>query len=193
MPKPAQPNKPSAEQRKLADQKWAQLEAQLDKEMQILGPSRDEVGRILYEMKLLLKKFGLNKGRRGRWQAVLRKHEIDRKTAENWIRMYQEKAGIPAHKLVVAAGRKSQQNGQKNTVNPTALGPDPWIEAAKEDEQDRSPEGRLAIECCFVLTLDEKRRFMDAVEKLGELRATQLMYQAVVSATKKTEVVGAGA
>lgn len=187
-PKKIKKPSPSAEQQKLADQRWAQLEAELDKEMLILGPSRDQVGGILYEMKLLLKKYGLNKGRRGRWQAVLRKHRIDRKTAENWIRLYQKKADIPADKMVVAATKESQQNGEKNTVEPTALGSkcdEPWIEAANEKmadgfSADEPATRRLPIECCFVLTLEQKRLFMKAVKDLGDLKATQRMYQAVV-------------
>src|ERR1035441_4449298 len=43
-------------------------------------------------------------------------------------------------------------------------------------------KGRLAVECVFVLTLREKRLFMKSVKRLGPSLATQLMYQAVVSA-----------
>jgi len=86
--------KPSANELKAADQHWSRLEAQLEKAMRHFGTSRVKVGHVLYEMKLWLKKWGLNKGRRGRWQAVCTKHELDRKTAENWIRAYQDSAHI---------------------------------------------------------------------------------------------------
>jgi len=56
--------KPSAGQRAAAEQQWAQLEAALDEEMKILGPSRLEVGHILYDMKRWLKQWGFLKGRR---------------------------------------------------------------------------------------------------------------------------------
>ena len=119
---------------------------------------------------------------------MLRKHKIDRKTAENWIRLYQEKAETPAHKMVVAAGPKPRQNGKKNTVKRTALDSDAWIEAAPEKKKDVSQEGRLPIECVFVLTSVEKQNFMDSVKQLGPLRATQVMYSAVVAAAGKSEI-----
>lgn len=187
MPKSAQPTKTSAAQQKF-DQKWAQLEAQLDKEMHVLVPARHKVGQVLYEMKLLLRKYGLNKGRRGRWQAVLRKYGIDRKTAENWVRMYQEKARIPASKMVVAAAKKSQQNRQKNTVKRTVIGPKAKVDAGPEKRMDVSSEQRLPVECVFVLTLAEKGKFMESVKQLGPLRATQVVYKAVVAATAGTEI-----
>lgn len=183
--KKSKKKKLSAEEITLADQQWAELEAALDREMLILAPSRIEAGRILYEMKRLLKRFGLNKGRRGRWQAVCDKHKIDRKSGENWIRLYQDYADIPADRMVVAPVKKPQQNGQKNTVEHTALlqvdGCKPDVDTADEENADKSPEGRMAVECVFCLTLDQKRLFMNAVQKLGPLRATQLMYQSVVS------------
>jgi hypothetical protein len=149
-------------------------------------------------MKSWLQKYGLNRGRRGRWQSVLRKNEIDRKTAENYIRLYQEEAGIPPHKYVVAPAKKSLQNSQKNTVRTTALDSVARDENSVEsdektvarvtaaddgDADKKGPEGRLPVGCIFVLTLGEKRKFMESVKQLGELRATQLMYSAVVSAT----------
>jgi transposase-like protein len=167
-----------------AEQDWAQLEAALDREMQILGPSREEAGRILYQMKRWLQKWGLNRqGRGGRWQKVCDRHEIDRKTAENWIRLYQRKAGIPAGQYVVAPGpapRKSQQNGGKNPVNATGMD-EAEIEVADNKNADSSHEGRIAVECVFVLTMAEKIKFMEAVDALGSTRATQLMYLAVVN------------
>jgi hypothetical protein len=180
-PKKKKPNRIPSQ----AEQDWAQLEAALDREMQILGPSRVEAGRILYLMKRWLQKWGLNRqGRGGRWQKVCNKHEIDRKTAENWIRLYQRKAGIPAGRYAVApspAPRKSQQDGEKNPVKVT--GKDDVeaeiVVSAYKTAPDR--EGRIAVECVFVLTMAEKVKFMDAVKTHGELRATQLMYLAVVN------------
>jgi hypothetical protein len=189
----------SAEEQKLIEQKWAHLEAVLSKEVNAIKRSRFKIGHILYEMKLWLQKYGLNRGRRGRWQSVLRKNEIDRKTAENYIRLYQEEARIAPHKCVVAPAKKSQQNSKNNTVKPTALvGAAPVAEvpdqersplarvvAADEREADKSAEGRLPVGCIFVLTLGEKHKFMESVQQLGESRATQLMYSAVVTATRE--------
>lgn len=185
----------SAEEKKLADQQWNELEAQLDQEMLILDPSRLQAGRILYHMKRWLKEWNLLKGRRGRWDATCKKHEIDRKTAENWILRYQERADIPADEWVVQPpakpkGKKSQQDCEKNPVKVTGLTP-PSVTPAKDEDHDRSTERRLAIECIFVLTMAEKHTFMDAVKALGELRATQEMYKAVIAAAPKVSGVGA--
>jgi hypothetical protein len=192
--KKQRPKKYSPEEQKLIEQKWAYLDAELDREMEVLKPSRLRVGHILYEMKLWLQKYGLNRGRRGRWKSVLERHKFDRKTAENWIRLHQEQAGVPPQKWVVAPAKKSQQNSKKNTVKTTVLQCEASITAADEEEKDRSLEGRLPVECVFVLTFAEKQKFMDCVKQLGPLRATQVMYSAVVTATKEAdEALGAGA
>lgn len=189
----------SAEEQKLIEQTWASLEAELDREMKILRPSRLRVGQILYEMKLWLKKYGLNQGRKGRWKSVCDRHKFDRKTAENWIRLYQEEAGVPPHKWVVAPAKKSQRNSKNNTVKATGLGsaaddettlesqdnPVARVTAAADNDADKKgPDGRLAVGCIFVLTLAEKHKFMDSIRQLGELRSTQLMYSAVTSAAR---------
>lgn len=170
-----------------AELQWVELEAQLDQEMQILGPHREEAGRILYQMKRWLQRWGLNRqGRGGRWQKICDKHEIDRKTAENWIRLYQSKAGIPASERVVAPGpppRKSQQDREKNPVNVTGNEDscEAEIEVADNENADCSREHRIAVECVFCLTMAEKIKFMKAVDDMGSIRATQLMYMAVVN------------
>jgi hypothetical protein len=183
MPGPKSDPKRAAEK-----QEWDALVARLQREMTVFTRSRFEVGHVLYDMKVYLQKYGLNKGRAGKWQAVVTKYfRKDRKTAENYIRIYQEEAGIAPDKCVVAPVKKSQQNGKKNAVKDTAL-PDEESDAgaeitvADEDKKDDSTEGRMAVECVFVLTLQEKRLFMEAVRRHGSLRATHLMYQAVVSA-----------
>ncbi len=185
----------SAEELAAAKQQWAELEVQLDQEMQILGPSRLQAGRILFHMKKWLKDWNLLKGRRGRWEATCTKHGIDRKTAENWICKYQEYAGIPAGEWVVQPpakpkGKKSRQDWEKNTVKATGLA-EPSINPADDEDCDSSREKRLAIECIFVLTMEEKHRFMDAVNALGPLVATQEIYKAVIAAAPK--VSGGGA
>lgn len=174
------------------EQEWDVLVARLAKEMKVFEPSRREVGHILYDMKVWLIKHGLNKGRSGKWQAVINRHfHKDRKTAENYIRIYQAEAGLSPAKYVVAPLKKSQQNRQKNPVKNTGLreedDPDAGasIVVADEDKKDKSEDaggpGRMAVECIFVLTLEEKRNFMAAVKRLGSLRSTQIMYKAVMS------------
>jgi hypothetical protein len=102
----------SAEEQKLIEQKWAYIDAELSKEVNAIKRSRFKIGHILYEMKLWLQKYGLNRCRRGRWQSVLRKNGIDRKTTENHIRLYQKEARIAPHKCVVAPTKKIQQYRQ---------------------------------------------------------------------------------
>jgi hypothetical protein len=194
-PKKIKKRKLSSEQIAAANQVWDKLEADLDQEMLILDPSRLRAGRILYYMKRWLKQWNLLKGRHGRWDATCTKHRINRKTAENWIVRYQERARIPAHEWVVQPpaqpkGKKSQLDWKKNTVKATGL-VEPSITPADDEDHDSSRERRLAIECIFVLTMAEKHTFMDAVKALGELRATQEMYKAVIAAAPKVSGVGA--
>jgi len=68
-PKKIKHAKPSSEQRADADQRWADLEAQLDQEWPLHQESRLQTARILYEMKRWLKQWGHNKGRKGWWMA----------------------------------------------------------------------------------------------------------------------------
>jgi hypothetical protein len=184
----------AAEELAVAKQQWAELEAQLDQEMLILDPSRLQAGRILYHMKRWLKQWNLLKGRHGRWEATCTKHGIDRKTAENWIVRYQERADIPIADWVVQPakpkGKKSQQAWEKNPVRVTGLSV-PSVEPAKDEDHDSSTERRLAVECIFVLTMEEKHKFMDAVNALGPLAATQEIYKAVIAAAPKVSGVGA--
>lgn len=59
------------------------------------------------------------------------------------------------------------------------------IECADDsDPEKRDKNDRLAVECIFVLTLEEKQAFMQSVRKLGELRATQVMYTSVTKEAK---------
>lgn len=179
------------------EQEWDVLLARLDREVKVFTPSRHEIGHILYDMKVWLVKHGLDKGRKGKWEPVIKKYfKKDRKTAENYVRIYQEEAGIPRDKWVFAPLKKSQQNSKKNPVKNTGLPEEETIDTdpdagadivvADEDRKDHSEDtggpGRMAVECIFVLTVAEKRTFMEAVKRLGSLRSTQLMYQAVVSA-----------
>lgn len=191
MAKKPSKKRPTPEQLAAADQQWTNLESELEREMQILGPSRIECGRILYAMKLWLRRWGLNKGRRGRWQSVCDRYfDGQRKTAENYIRAYQQYAEIPLEDCVVqptrTEARNSQQDCENNPVKVTGF-ERPSIQAANDEDCDRSlPEGRVGIECVFVLTKKEKHAFMEAVKALGPLQATQEMFKAVVAAAPKT-------
>jgi hypothetical protein len=55
------------------------------------------------------------------------------------------------------------------------------------DENNRDKNDRMVVECKFVLTLGEKLQLIEAIKKIGHLRATQLMFEAVVRAVPKGE------
>jgi hypothetical protein len=176
--------RPSAAQLASADQLWAQLLSQLDREMTILVPSRREAGRILFEIKKWMNQWGLNKGRRGRWQEICDKYfDGERKTAENWVRAYQKWAEIPVDQCVFKPAPetgKSQSYGENNPVKVTGI--DHAKVRVEEEEEDTSREGRTPVECVFILTREERIKFLEALRNLDPLRATQLMYLAVVEA-----------
>lgn len=169
-------------------QQWDNLVTELDKEWLILGQSRHVLGGILYRMKVHLQKHGLDKARTGRWEAILRERHIEKSTARDWVVKYQQAEGIPLDKCFFAREvlrakktRKSHKYRGNNSAGTALIESDARVDVAPDDKKDASPQGRLAVECIFVLTLQEKLRFLEAVNKLGPLRATQLMYLAVVT------------
>ena len=188
--------KPSAKQLADADQRWASLEAQLDQEWPLHQESRLQTAHILYEMKRWLKQWGLNKGRKGRWMSVLRKHRIPISTANDYVRLWQEYKDIPPENCALARVPISQQHCENNLPEPgrfaTSSGTvSAKIKAADDEYADKSVDRRIGVECVFVLTMAEKHKFMEAVRALGELRATQEIYKAVIAAAPKVSGVGA--
>ena len=169
-------------------QQWDNLVTELDKEWLIFGESRHMLGGILYRMKVHLRKHGLDKSHTGRWEAILRERHIEKSTARDWVVKYQQAEGIPLDKCFFPSEtkrlkktRKSHRYRENNRAGTALMESDARIDVAPDDKKDASPQGRLAVECIFVLTLQEKLRFMEAINKLGPLRATQLMYLAVVT------------
>jgi hypothetical protein len=177
------------EERLQADQELASLVAQLDREWPSNYESRLQMGRILYQIKFWLKKWGKNKGQKGKWQSILdaRKPPIPLSTANDYVRLWQETQDIPPEDCVLARVRIPQQNGEKNPAESAGLATSPSdavakIKAADDDDADKSKDKRIGVECIFVLTMAEKIAFMKAVGILKPLRATQEMYKAVVAA-----------
>ena len=169
-------------------QQWDALVTELDKELLIFGPIRHELGRILYSIKAHLRKHGLDKSRIGRWEAMLRERKLEKSTARDWVVKYQQAEGIPLEQcffpretLRVKKTRKSHRYRENNRAGTALIESDARIDVAPDEKKDDSPKGRLAVECIFVLTYEEKLRFVEAVRSLGPLRATQLMYKAVVT------------
>jgi hypothetical protein len=194
-PKKIKKPKPSAEQQAAADQIWAGLEAQLDQEWPLHQESRLQTARILYEMKRWLRQWGHNKGRKGWWMSVLRKHKIPISTANDYVRLWQEHKDIPPEDCVLARLPISPKNCENNLPDSGRLatfqGVRAKVEAASDENCDNSTDRRIGVECIFVLTMAEKHKFMDAVKALGELRATQEIYKAVIAAAPKVSGVGA--
>jgi hypothetical protein len=167
---------------KQAEERWKQLVNALDVELTTLKRNRYRAGKILYEIKVFLNKQGWDKGRRGRWKPLLDERSLAVATANDLVRDYEALENLAASERFFARRKspKPQQHWQKNSAVSAPL-PHARIAPAPDDEVDRNPnEPRIAVECNFVLTMVEKSTFMEAVDKVGETRATQLMYQAVV-------------
>src|SRR6266571_8354906 len=154
-------------------QQWDSLVTELDKELIIYGPVRHELGRILYNIKVHLKAHGQDKGRRGRWWSILAERQIEKSTARDWVVKYQKAEGIPLDKCFFPAEtrrlkntRKSHKYRQNNSAGTALIESDARIDFAPDEKRDASPQGRVAVECVFVLTYQEKMKFIAAVEKL---------------------------
>src|SRR6266702_4781435 len=105
-------------------QQWDALVTELDKELIIYGPVRHELGRILYKIKFYLQKHGLDKGRNGRWEAILRERHIEKSTARDWVVKYQQAESIPLDKCFFPAETKRvkmTRNSQKYGENKGAV------------------------------------------------------------------------
>jgi hypothetical protein len=190
---------PGDNQQPTERQQWDNLVTELDQEWLIFGQSRHQLGGILHRMKVHLHLHGLDKARTGRWEGMLRERRIEKSTARDWVVKYQQAEGIPLDKcffkkevLRVPKTRKSHKYRENNSAGTALIESDARIDVAPDDKKDASPQGRLAVECIFVLTFQEKLRFVEAVNKLGPLRATQRMYLALVTnKEEKTEAAGA--
>lgn len=80
----------------------------------------------------------------------------------------------------------SHKHSKRNTANSASLAKLARVECADDKDPDnRDKNSRLAVECIFVLTLGEKLDFMKAVEKLGPLRSTQVMFEAVIKEARE--------
>lgn len=173
-------------------QQWDDLVTELDTELIVYGKSRLQLGKILYKIKVHLHAHGLDKGRKGRWEAILRERDIaEKSTARDWVVAYQQAEAIPPDKCFfpkemkrVRRTPKTHKYGEKNRAVPARLA-EPRIECADDkDPKNADKNGRMAVECIFVLTSGEKLDFMESVKKIGPLRATQVMCESVVKAGK---------
>lgn len=187
----------NGQQPKTERQQWDNLVAELDLELNFNRESRYKLGRILYNIKLHLKKHGLDQVRTGRWEHILRERKIAKPTARDWVVKYQQAENIPLDKCFfpketvrVKKTRNTHKYGKNNRAVPVLIGRKAKVVAASEVDSkkaDKSDDKRTAVECVFVLTYGERLAFMDAVRSLSELRATQVMYRAVVAAAKGKE------
>lgn len=181
---------------------WDDLVAEFDFEYLSYGRIIHEQGRILYNMKLHLQRHGLDNPRTGRWHSFITERKgLSESTAKGWIVAYQIRACIPPDKCFFPSETKrqakikiSQQNRKNNPADSAVLPEDVASEARVEfaddkDETNRDRNGRMVVECRFVLTYQEKLMLLEAVRKLGPLRATQAMLEGVVRAVPKGEEV----
>ena len=177
---------------------WDNLVNELDLELNFHNQSNHQMGAVLYRMKVHLKTHGLDQVRTGRWERLLGERKINKNTARDWVVAYQIKERIPPEKCffpkeverVITKKVNSQQNRKTNRTGTVLFDSDARVVAASEvdpDKADKSDDKRTAVECVFVLTYSERLAFMDAVRKLSELRATQVMYRAVLAAANDQE------
>ena len=181
-------------------QLWDVLVVEFDFEYDNHRRIRHELGRTLYNIKVHLQKHGLDKERTGRWSTLLKDRKIPESTAKGWVVEYQIKEGLPEDKCFfpnetkrITKAKISQQNRKKNPAEVVVLPDEVESKAAVEfaddrDEDNRDKNGRMVVECKFVLTYEEKLAFLEAMNQLTPLRATQLMYEAVVRAIPKGEL-----
>jgi hypothetical protein len=185
------------QQPKTEREQWDNLVAKLDLELNFHRESGFQLGRIFYNIKLHLKKHGLDQKRTGRWERMLKERKIPKATARDWVVKYQQADNIPLEKCFfpretvrVKKNRNTHKYRQNNSAVPALFASQAKVIAASEvdpKKADKSDDKRTAVECVFVLTYGERLAFMDAVRNLSELRATQVMYRAVVAAAKGKE------
>lgn len=182
-------------------QLWDELVTEFDVEYLSHKHIVHQLGRALYNMKVHLHKYGLDKPRTGRWHNFITERKgMSESTAKGWVVAYQIKECIPKDKCFfpnetkrITTKRISQQNRKNNPAESVVLPEEVESEAAIEfaddqDEGNRDKNNRMVVECRFVLTYQEKLQFLDAMNQLTPLRATQLMYEAVVRAVHKGEL-----
>ncbi|HKV79256.1 MAG TPA: hypothetical protein VJP02_14005 [Candidatus Sulfotelmatobacter sp.] len=144
------------------------------------------------------REHGLDKGRNGRWEEALRQLKLDKGSAR-WVVNYQIAENLPPDKCFFLQTQRrtrktrfTQKYGEKNRAIPTLFQPiaeneHASIDPAPDDKVDDSPDQRLPVECVFVLTYQEKRKFMEAVAKLGTFNSTEEMFRAVIRAANMDE------
>src|SRR5258708_7116708 len=109
-------------------QQWDKLVNELATEMKMMKLIRHQAGRILYDMKVHLQEHGLDKGRGGRWETVLRELEIEKSTARDWVVKYQFAENLPPDKCFflpevrrVRRTRYSHKYGENKGAVPAPL------------------------------------------------------------------------
>src|SRR5690348_1592262 len=134
-------------------QQWDKLVSELATEIKIMQSIRHQAGRILYQMKVHLQLYGLDKGRGGRWEAALRDLEIEKSTARDWVVKYQFAENLPPDKCFFQAEvrrvrrtRYSHKYGKNKGAFPALFRrreveeTDARVDPAPDDKQDKSPE-----------------------------------------------------
>src|ERR1700676_4778830 len=140
-------------------QQWDNLVTELDKELIIYGPVRHELGRILYNIKVHLRKHDLDRGRRGRWESILAERKIEKSTARDWVVKYQQAEGIvldkcffPAETKRLKKTRKSHKYRENNSAGTALMESDARIDVAADAKKEAGPQGRTAVVGVFVMS-----------------------------------------
>ena len=141
--------------------------------------SRLELGHIARELKPLYVKAG----RKGGWSAFVTSHGQKVRTVDEWILDYERDSGFrkPAENKRV----KSPKKRSRGNVADSATLTDSHVALSGKPFKDK----KEIVEAIFVLTAEEKRKFIDAVNRLGPEEATLRMYEAVSDEKKPVKSV----
>jgi hypothetical protein len=141
--------------------------------------ARLELGRIARELKPLYVKAG----RKGGWSAFVTSQGQKVRTVDQWILDYERDKGLrqPAENKKV---KRSKKAGKGNVADSATL-KEPYVALSGKPFKDE----KEIVEAIFVLTAEEKRKFIDAVNRLGPKEATRRMYEAVSDEKKPVQSV----
>jgi hypothetical protein len=141
--------------------------------------SRLELGRIARELKPLY----VRSGRNGGWSKFVTSQGQQVRTVDQWILDYERDRGLrqPAEKKKVKRFKKVS----RGNVAESATFREPEVNLSGKPFRD----GKEIVEAIFVLTAEEKRKFIDAVNRLGPEEATRRMYEAVSDEKKPVQSV----
>jgi hypothetical protein len=140
---------------------------------------RLELGRIARELKPLY----VRAGRKGGWSRFVTSQGHKVRTVDEWITDYERDKGL--RKAPVKKRVKQPKKGSRGNVAESATLADLHVDLSGKPFKDK----KEIVEAIFVLTAEEKRKFIDAVNRLGPEESTRRMYEAISDEKKPVQSV----